>query len=362
MQSRRSEPPLSMDTSTDDIGNLPMRLWVMIILAMIVSGCGFSRENAKYLDSQIEDPSFDIHEVEYSTTPDRFNTASYSHINRDSKVRTGELTDVRPVTDGAYGDWVWKVYADQQGFAFASKLARRQAVSIDGKSGPRPLTIPSWNDAFTEFAKTASVVFGATNIPLEVHITIVGQQANFSNFVVHNDDHHLVLDYYFALDESIPKDPKAEFQWLVDTVATVGHEFSHAFIYEQDIRLPNAITNEVMAYTMEQCVKLAVVGTQAGITYLDKGGKAIDPDTLDFSRLLHTQGSASLNAYYLAEYDTVHVLGASTIDRDDVSLRERLLGLCVAQYQHVNDFEESFYPVEEVHPVSYQWNGYEAEK
>lgn len=333
-----------------------IQLASMLAMVASISACGL--QTAKQLDSQVPDLSFDIHEVEYSPVPAKYNIASYSHINRDVNTKATDLVDVRQVTSGSSGDWQWEIYADKDAYNLVQPFATRQKITVPGKDGPREIVMPSWNDVLIELTKGAHAVIGDRIFPLEVRLTFVGQQVNFEKFITHNDYDHAILDYYIGVYPDNLKDGASKFQWMANTIATVGHEYSHTFIDVRNIDLPNALTDEVMAYTFEQCMKAVIIGSQGGIAFLDQDGKHIDPKHTSYANLVHKYNSASFDAYYLAEYDTVNFLGTDSIAKDDTASKEKFLGLCSAMYAHINDFKKGYYPSDLVKPLQYDWNSY----
>jgi hypothetical protein len=106
-------------------------------------------------------------------------------------------------------------------------------------------------------------------------------------------DRDVVLTYAFPLSDAEGKDasPFGVFE-------TLAHEFAHSYFWFHSDRVPNMFSNEIVAYTTQQCIAHELFGQEYGW---------IEPDYVEFAKSVSLLDPVRLYARFHGEYPDTYL-------------------------------------------------------
>ncbi|HEY3859278.1 MAG TPA: hypothetical protein VGM47_06680 [Gammaproteobacteria bacterium] len=302
------------------------------------------------------DPAYDLHSISIISGRDRYNIATYSHINRSSKayLQTGK-SRWATIEKGQYRGWSWDFESEPSAFSdvspFIEPTAQAQKL-IDGK----PVMLPSLTQMMQRLRDMTSAMVGADMPPLDLRLTFIPVSLNAKQYVEHHSDDSIVLDYYLPAPNPDDDPATRSIDWMSFDARLAAHEYLHALIETGHTpKLPNGFTEEVTAYTFETCAQLYTLGTSSGIRFVDSAGKTLDPKGSSGpdspKGFMNSSAEVSDDGRIFAMYNIVHVLGKSVIAPGDEETRSMLYGLCRAMIHEPADLTREYYPAVSVQPL-----------
>lgn len=301
---------------------------------------------------------FDVHGVEAIFGTSKFNLASASNINRNSKQIVTTTQNLKMVNSGHAGDWQWRIYATPETSQLIKSFGSERTMTVSKGATSHKLNVPSLNEAMQEFYEFYRMILGTKLLPLNLQLAIYPQNVQVKiEKRLHNDSG---IPMYFALSipEKVQTDGGTAYDWIADTIGLVGHEYWHAYNREsKGAPFINMMTEEVTAYTLERCIRTALYNHQGTAHLIGIGGQPLDINNLETERkkipISPVTVEPSLGAKTLSLYNMAWVLRTNVIGKNDVQLQNQLYGLCYAMVNDPVDMTKGFYPRDKVVPMPF---------
>jgi hypothetical protein len=325
------------------------------IACLAMPGCS----SVDHLQADGVPANMDLHGVEPAAGRDKYDITSVSDINRGIQTAHDETLLPDALVQGQTGDWTWALYGTDEARVGVLSFVTPRTATIGGEGATRTLAIPSWDSAMTRFREITRAVIGDDAPPLRLQLDFYGEDTPVRISKTLQSDSGIPLYFAFSVPEDINQDETDAYRWLVDTLELVGHEYWHAYNMHHDPEhYVNQMTEEITAYTLQNCIKFALLNGQGGLELHDLGGELVDMSKLDELRQkqLATGGPAELSnkARLVAIYNIANLMKGNVIKKGDVEAAQKLYGLCFAMAHHPVDLTRDFYPADSVKPLNFQ--------
>jgi hypothetical protein len=146
---------------------------------------------------------------------------------------------------------------------------------------------------------------------------------------------------------------------------SLAHEYFHALIQAGNIPpMPNDVTEEATAYALSSCIYVVMGASVYSFDFFPPKGASVPsphPNQAELRRYADSD-LATAKGKMLNSLNVDAFLGKEKIGRHAYRDKNKLLGLCRAMIQHPHDLTESYYPAEQVKPISYFSTGSDSRK
>lgn len=301
----------------------------------------------------------DLHGVEPAAGSGKYDITSISDINRNTQAITGDDLLATPVVQGGGDGWTWVLYGTEKSQPDVLSFAAQRTTTVGSGAAAHALTIPSWDSAMSRLRDVTQALISKDAPPLQLQLALYGENTPIRMAKTLQSDAGIPLYFAFSIPKSVKEDGAGAYSWLVDTLELVEHEYWHAYnMHHEPAHYVNEMTEEITAYTLQNCTKLALLNGQGGLELHDLGGGLVDIDRLEELRQkqLATGGPAELSnkARLVALYNIAHLISGNTVKKGDTETAQKIYGLCFAMTHHPVDLTRDFYPIDAVKPLNFQ--------
>lgn len=322
---------------------------------LAISGCS----SVDHLQADGVPTILDLHGVEQAFGLAKYNVTSISDINRDVQGITNEKLLPTPLVTGHADDWRWTFYGTDNSRASVLSFEQPRTVTADSSGVRHVIAIPTWDAAMSRFKAVIRAIIGDSAPLLQLQLAFYGENTPVRTSTTLHSDDGIPLYFAFSTPQYLSQGGTASYVWLTSTLELISHEYWHAYnMHHDSSHYVNEMTEEITAYTIQNCTTLALLNGQGGLELHDLGGGLVDLSRLEELRRkqIATGGPAELSnkARLVAIYNIAHLINANTVKRGDIQTDEKIYGLCFAMVHHPVDLTNDFYPSDDVKHLNFQ--------
>lgn len=330
--------------------------WLLIgLTALAIYGCS----SVNHLKAVGVPTILDLHGVEPADGSDRYDVTSISDINRDVRIAADEPLLPTALAQGDTGEWSWTLYGTKKSRARILSFDAPRTATVDTDGVAHTVTIPSWVMAMSRLRDIITAVIGEDAPALQLQLAFYDENTPVRLTKTMGSNSAIPLYFAFSVPDDVIQGGPDAYRWLVDTLELVGHEYWHVYdMRHEPAHYVNEMTEEITAYTLQNCTKLALLDGQGGLELHDLGGPLVDVGRLEEQRRkqLATGGPAELSnkARLVAIYNIAHLINGNIVKQGDIATAQKIYGLCYAMVHHPVDLTNEFYPTDAVKPLNFR--------